>query len=291
MAIGIHDDDIHLVGPPVVAIKAFRQLRQDALKRTCSLSVKTSKTRALTFDGIIDPAELAAQLDCPPGGALLPACCDSRTPVECRGLLVVGVPVGTPEYVAAEALRIAETTAEVLPRRISVMCADHFHEGQLLLRKCALASLMFLSRGVPSALAAPAQRRFDAENVTCMLSLLHAGGSVTAGTATYRQIQLPLSGDMGGLGVTSLEAVGPAAHVASVQTSLALLQRLDKRLVKGFLEPLPAAREEISQMRVPLRAAAASLRFYRSDLAALPVASYTYLRDGEESARSHGGRT
>lgn len=288
MAIGIHDD-IHLVGPPEPTIAAFRRLKHD-LKQSCNLNVKPSKTRALTLSGQVDAATLAARLDCPADSAL-PICRDSSVPVERRGLIIVGAPVGTPEYVAAEMLRLAETTAAHLPQRIATSLADHFHEGQQLLRMCSVASMMFLSRAVPTTLAVPAQRLFDAANVDCMMSLLRAGGSLVAGSSAYRQIQLPLSGGMGGLGVTSLEAVGPAAHVASVQASLGLLEQLNQNLTIGFGARLPVSQDDLPSLDVPAGAAALSLAFYRHDLTELPVASYRSLRDGEESARRHGGKT
>jgi hypothetical protein len=229
-------------------------------------------------------------LECPVGAAL-PQCCDSRTQPELRGVVLAGVPVGTPEYVAAETRRIAQGVAVHLPQRIATKLASHFHEAQLLLRKCSVASLMFLTRGVPPALAAPAQRLFDGENVGCMLSLLRAAGAVGRGSSAWQQIQLPLGGGMGGLGVTSLEAVGPAAHVASIQASLGLLQRISPHLLLGFDALLPCAQEDLPSLPVPAGAASSSLALYRRALAALPSTSYHLLCDGEESARVHGGRT
>jgi hypothetical protein len=193
-------------------------------------------------------------------------------------------------------LRVAHTAAALLPARIATLLEAHVHAAQLALRKCAIPSLLFVCRCVPPALAQPAAAAFDAANVGCLLVLLRTPASAAPpGSAARQQLQLPVRA--GGLGVLSLEAIGPAAHVASVRDSLSLLQEVRPAIVAGFTSPLTATQSELAALPTPPGAAASSLASYRQALAALPVASYLLLRDPVEPASQPprgsavGGRT
>ena len=104
------------------------------------------------------------------------------------------------------------------------------------------------------------------------------GLSTAPGSATWLQIQLPIGGDMGGLGVTSQLAVSPAAHAASVEASLGLLRLISPALAVGFELPLPpSASGLLLPSSTPLLP---SVVLWRRALVALPAASYHLLSGG-----------
>jgi hypothetical protein len=283
LALGIHDD-VHLAGPPAEVFQTFRTLKADLLAHH-GLRVKPSKSRVLRLAGSLDVAAVGVELECG-AGDVLPVCFDAATPAAARGFVAVGIPIGTPEFVAAETLRLARVAAALLPERLAALLCDHVHEAQLALRKCAVPSLMFLCRSVPPSLAGPAAAEFDAATTRCLLSLLREpAAAVPPGSAAHRQLQLPLGsalGAMGGLGVVSLHAVGPAAHAASVQASLGLLESIRPSLVEGLGAPLPATQAELATAALPLAAATPSVLAFHHALVSLPVASYDDLRDAME---------
>ena len=310
-------DDAYLLGPLHDVAAAFRPLVAE-LREHCGLRANARKTAILTLEADLSAEPLADLFRCPPDPAAPPAAAgaaaapppapsvfDISTPLAARGFIAVGVPVGHPDYVASATARLAADAAAHLPARIAACLGDHFHVAQLLLRKCAVPSLIFLVRALAPALTHAAALAFDEATVGCMLALLRLDpASVPPGASTRLQIQLPVGGGMGGLGVNPLAAIAPAAHAASVEASLPLLSRICPAAAAAFAAPLPADPAALVSPP-PSNAAAApqllpSVGRYRRALAALPAAAYYQLlalqqrsglcRDSRRRSRSRRSR-
>jgi uncharacterized membrane protein YgcG len=290
-------DDIHLLGPLESVAAAFRQLVGE-LREHCGLRANPRKTALLTLGAELGgrrsaEARLAELFSCEGAGEKpTPAYFDRATPAAERGFIAVGIPVGTPEYVAAAVARLARAASEHLPHRIANHLGDHFQVAQLLLRKCAVPSLMFLVRALPPSLCLAAAEAFDVENVRCMLALLRLGPSMVApGSSAWLQTQLPIGGGSGGLGVTSLAALTAAAHVASIEASQGYIVRICPTIAAAFAVALPTDgpaglfRPPIAGTPAPIPSL---LRFFHA-LAALPTAAYQLLCGARASAQRHGG--
>ncbi|MEI6360128.1 MAG: hypothetical protein WCO50_07350, partial [Synechococcus sp. ELA619] len=294
-------DDAHLAAAPAVLGEAHRRL-QAWLAEDAGLTCRPEKTRVLSLGCAVDPAAMGVALGLPAGAPPL-LCLDVATPAAERGLVMVGVPVGTPEYIVAECGRRIEHLCSHVPDRIATYLRGHFSEAVTALRLCAGPAAMFLSRAVAPAHMGAAARVLDDAVVTAASALLRANGAIAPGSATHLQMQLPLGRGMGGLGLTSLELVGPCAHVASVVASVPLLATMRPELAAPFRFPLPVDARELlppappsagSPPPLPLPppggAPLPSVAAFRATLAALPVASYRLLRDAEASAAARAAR-
>ena len=93
-------DDVYCVGPQETVLAALQQFATD-IKQRCDLEIQWSKTVLYTREGDV-PA------GAPPG---LKLAGDRLADTLYRGLMVYGVPVGSPEYVT---LKLREKAAEIV---------------------------------------------------------------------------------------------------------------------------------------------------------------------------------
>ena len=134
------------------------------------------------------------------------------------GVLVLGAPVGSDEYVRRKSKALIEDINQEMQllRKIESMPQEYF----LLLQKCFNTRALHLARWVPPDLLANAAELHDA-HVDTMWSRLVCGLPSTAGairdslrSRTIAWTRLPCK--YGGSGLTSLYAIRPSAYAASV---------------------------------------------------------------------------
>jgi hypothetical protein len=136
----------------VPAVLAFLGVEIDATGGELNLT----KTVVYWDYGVLPPAVVATGVKC----------IDLATPPLLRGHMLLGAPVGSPEYQAAQLDEIVATTERDL-QRIATYLADVPQTAVLLLRKCIIPRSGYLSRCLPPTLTNPALERFDAAVLAC----------------------------------------------------------------------------------------------------------------------------
>ena len=126
-----------------------------------------------------------------------------------QGLVVLGVPVGRPEFILAK-LEAKSCQHNVLLDRITSV--GDLQSAWCLLLYCAAARVNFWLRSVPPGLSGEFAREHDAGVWRCMCQLLHIDPAAVDDSATAAAT-LPLAA--GGLGLRSAERLRHAAHWAS----------------------------------------------------------------------------
>ena len=126
-----------------------------------------------------------------------------------QGLVVLGVPVGRPEFILAK-LEAKSRQHNVLLDRITSV--GDLQSAWCLLLYCAAARVNFWLRSVPPELSGEFAREHDAGVWRCMCQLLHIDPAAVDDSAKAAAT-LPLAA--GGLGLRSAERLRHAAHWAS----------------------------------------------------------------------------
>ena len=151
--------------------------------------------------------------------------------IEEAGVILLGAPLGSEEYVKQEVEKKVEKVREIsglLPQ------LEDPHTEYVLLRSClSLPKLSFLLRAVDTTQLKDQLKEFD--------SITREGLTRILGTPLsdrpWQQAKLPVS--MGGMGLRAAEDHAPAAHAASVLALQPLSASLLRRRPKEPSPPLP----------------------------------------------------
>ena len=170
-----------------------------------------------------------------------------------RGLVLLGAPFGTPEFVQAHLQQTLERQATLLNQ------LPNLHDtqvGWLLLCCCACPRAQYALRTLPTASTHEYAIRHDAAVLRCLDSLLFADAAEGLPGQVAARVQLALR--LGGLGLRSAARHAPAAFWASWADTLPALLKRDRpfalRLAEGLeagselpeLLPLQTARDSLS---------------------------------------------
>lgn len=183
-------DDVILLGPPEAVRLAYLALVEQMAER---LGLDSQPRKC----GVYSPrGDISAFPQDMPG-----------VQERADGCEVVGIPIGSDEYVRSAVLRKVRRLNEVIP------LLDHLHNPQmqyLLLRCCAHPRVAYLLRGVVPALMETAAAEHD-DSVWQSLQRILPGAPLSERS---RQVaNLHIRG--GGLGLTSAERISPAAYAGS----------------------------------------------------------------------------
>jgi hypothetical protein len=143
--------------------------------------------------------------------------CTVRAPLE--GVVVLGIPVGSPSFISSHVKGKALATAPLLSK-LSELPLQH---AVLLLRYCIVSKMNHLYRSCPPSLCAEAAKVFDElvwETVRSLLDAPPESECASLGFDLQRArmaLSLPLR--MGGCGLTPSSLVLPAAFVAGTRAS------------------------------------------------------------------------
>ena len=169
------------------------------------------------------------------------------------GLVLLGAPFGTPEFVQAHLQQTLERQATLLNQ------LPNLHDtqvGWLLLSCCACPRAQYALRTLPTASTHEYAIRHDAAVLRCLDSLLFADAAEGLPGQVAARVQLALR--HGGLGLRSAARHAPAAFWASWADTLPALLKRDRpfalRLAEGLeagselpeLLPLQTARDSLS---------------------------------------------
>ena len=170
-----------------------------------------------------------------------------------RGLVLLGAPFGTPEFVQAHLQQTLERQATLLNQ------LPNLHDtqvGRLLLSCCACPRAQYALRTLRTASTHEYAIRHDAAVLRCLDSLLFADAAEGLPGQVAARVQLALR--HGGLGLRSAARHAPAAFWASWADTLPALLKRDRpfalRLAEGLeagselpeLLPLQTARDSLS---------------------------------------------
>lgn len=141
-----------------------------------------------------------------------------------EGLVVLGVPVGSPRFIAEHVAKVVDSMVPLLESLQELPLQHAF----LLLRYCVTSKINTLLRTCPMALTAEAAKRFDGMVWDCVRKLLaipedacDRGFNLERAKAV---IALPLR--MGGCGLAAASLSAPSAFVAGVASAYASLKAL-----------------------------------------------------------------
>ena len=224
-------DDLYVVTVPERAAPLLRVITGE-VERGAGVEANLGKTRVFN----------AAGGDAPPGVDVLgPDVWCGHLPPEQRGFVALGVPIGHPDFVKAQAASRLCAEADLLRKLMQlpdVQCA------WLLLAFCAAPRAQHLLRNVPPADILPYARGHDDAVWAVVEGLLGDQGPGEGDDwAAARQVAF-LSPSLGGLGLLAAERVSPAAYWAAWADALPVLRQrypdAAARLVQE-LEGEPAA--------------------------------------------------
>ena len=194
-------DDIYVLTKPERARQAY-DVVSEVLQRVCGILVHQGKLVCWNRTGAAAPPGIAA-LDTP-GHTVWRG--DAR-PAE-NGVVVLGAPVGTDAFAAAEGERAAAREQTLLD---GLLATDDLQVAWLLLVFCAGPRANYLLRTVPPHQVRAYAEEHDRRVPTALQNLLGADG--LNDNHWRRQAQLPLR--FGGLGLRNSTRTAPPAYWAS----------------------------------------------------------------------------
>ena len=149
-----------------------------------------------------------------------------------QGLVVLGVPVGTPEFIRDHVATVVNGLAPVLDD----ICALPLQHAQLVLRYCITSKINNLLRACPTQLITPVARRFDdlVWNTISRLLDVPADAEDLGFDLPRARAVLSLPLRMGGCGLAPATVVAPGAFLAGVSAVHASLERLFPRWAGVF---------------------------------------------------------
>ena len=224
-------DDLYVVTLPERAAPLLRVVTGE-VERGAGVEANLGKTRVFNAEGG----------DAPPGVDVLgPDVWCGNLPPEQRGFVALGVPIGHPDFVKAQAANRLDAEADLLRQLVQLPDAQC---AWLLLAFCAAPRAQHLLRNVPPADILPYARGHDDAVWAVVEGLLgDQGPGEGEDWAAARQVAF-LPPSLGGLGLFAAERVSPAAYWAAWADALPVLrQRYPEaaaRLVQE-LEGEPAA--------------------------------------------------
>ena len=205
-------DDIYAVVPQPERVRSVFDSLSEALWRRARIRLNQGKTKVWNASGSapqgildLDPGDFSVWV-----GAL-------SLPAASRGLTVLGVPLGSSEFVAAQLQVLANSHASLLQR---VQSLEDLQASWLLLLFCCSPRCNHVLRLLPPDCTSAFATTHDAALVCALSDLLQAGPL----PAPARQLaQTPLR--LGGLGLRSAVATAPAAYWASWADTLQVFRR------------------------------------------------------------------
>ena len=201
-------DDLYIVTTPARAREAF-DTAAHAVEDHCGIASNLGKTRVLAAEG--GPP--------PPGITELgeDVWCGDKPPAQ-RGVVVLGTPVGHPDFVQAwtdKRLCEERRLLEELPHLPDLQCA------WLLLLFCASPRANHALRTLPPSEAAPYARGHDQAVWEALQQCL---GGVAQTDAAHAWSLASLPAIYGGLGLQSAERTAPAAYWAAWMDALPVIR-------------------------------------------------------------------
>ena len=133
------------------------------------------------------------------------------------GMIVVGSPIGSKEFIENEA-HLAVDRYPAFFRRLKLMDTQN---ALLLLRYCGLPMATWMTRTVEPELLQKFAKKFDAEVMSTYCHIIDHKGEITP--EQERWIRTPFR--LGGRGLTSTEEVSPIAYYSSVTGTFEVLRR------------------------------------------------------------------
>jgi len=221
-------DDVALVGP----------------RSTIAAAYEVYRTELQLKGQFVNPGK--SELYCPEG--LPPPAGLEDIPVSRDGVTMLGVPLGSDDYVAAQVRDRLQAFVTVLP-------ALHELPSQIafsLLRQCIARRAQYLTRALACTRPgiAEALSSFDDSIWGAFMALLpggaclHAGHETEALLAARHQAVLPIR--MGGMGLTSVSDFAALSHLSSwVQTAALLAEHFPDRFLTDTESPYRAQLESL----------------------------------------------
>ena len=213
-------DDTYLLGPPELIFGLVEQVRIAAL--TVNLELQPNKST------VYIPATLT-----PAARAVAVASAAIHHLMVKDGIIACGAAVGTDWFVGAflaAKVHEAQESLELLVRYAdNALDNGALQNAFLLLRYCICpGKLIFLARTHPPHLSAPFLRMFDASVEQAVLQMIDAPVFLNNDPARHahilRRIHLPTR--FGGLGLSSVEEMAPAAYIGSIGLAGTVAKRL-----------------------------------------------------------------
>ena len=227
----VHDaDDVSVAGVLVDMAAEASKLGMEVRLGKCALYSKHRDAKAAL--SAEDETTIAALPRRDPGVSAL-KCIPPN-----RGVMLLGTPVGHPEYVALQCVRLVEEVTRDM--RDLAALEDHPQEYFLLLRHCYNTRPQYLARTVRPAALVRAAKQFDhAVNarIAAPLAGLQRGSSVRTFqefAAPFMQARLPF--ELGGLHIPSLQQLSYPAYAAALAVCWNALPSAEAKAV--FTEPL-----------------------------------------------------
>ena len=156
--------------------------------------------------------------------ALGVTCIDDSLPPDERGIKQLGVPDGCEAYVQKWFENKLAKTQDFL-NKLAERLRPHPQGAKMLLRLSVLPTMNYLTRCLPPSVTVPYMQRFDAMVIECMSKLISA--TIPDGHPARHQMRLKQS--LGGLGLTSVADIAPAAYIASVVDCMPLMRALGRK--------------------------------------------------------------
>ncbi|KAK3274566.1 hypothetical protein CYMTET_17253 [Cymbomonas tetramitiformis] len=190
-------DDIHILGPPDKVRAAYDTIVP--LLIAAGLELNVPKSTVFCPDGACPEFEdVVDEAGTPMPGAVVPL----------PGVKVLGIPVGSDQWVADKCVEMALAAGAILPKLARL---DDPQVQLLLLRFCAHPRFMHLVRGVPPHLLAHGALAHDNGIQECLQEV--AGSPYPLGEEAVALSQLPTR--WGGLGLSSAQRLAPAGWLGS----------------------------------------------------------------------------
>ena len=239
-------DDIYVITKPDRVGDVYTAVRQNLWVHAC-VSINNGKTKVWNAAGhkpaVCEVLDRVAQAEDPHANVWR----GSEVATERQGLLLLGAPLGHPDFVAAQLRKTSEEHEQFLARIPSLQ--DLQAAWLLLLVHCANARANYLLRVVPPDLVAGFAQAHDARLWSCLFQILGVAedrcDDVARNTAS-----LPLA--MGGLGLRSAVRTSPSAFWASWADCLPMVQKRHPEVAACIVERLS------NQPRTPCLGAAAA---------------------------------
>ena len=241
-------DDAYILASPARAIELYHRLEHYAFARA-HLRLNPSKTRLWNAAGVAP----AGVLELAPGGEVWVG--NPALPAAQRGIVALGAPIGTPEFVAAHLCALLarhEGFLNALPGLQDTQVA------WLLLSHCAAPRAQYVLRTLPPPLTRAFAARHDAMVSSCLDTILSADAAVGLPDLAVARAQLPLR--HGGLGLRSAARHAPAAYWASWADAIRPVLHRDRDFATTLVaalqsgESVPASLESLRDARASLAA-------------------------------------
>ena len=205
-------DDLYVVCSPERVGAIFTRLKSDLESHAC-IQVHLGKTKVWNRAGAEPEAcssmQEAAQRVDPDARVRI-----GDGPLSQQGLRVLGIPIGTPEFVRSQ-LEQTSLKHKVLFNRLT--CVEDLQSAWLLLLFCANTRVTYSLRGLPPQETEHFATEHDADSRRCLSLLL--GVSLTQDS--WEKSSLPMS--LGGCGLRSASRTSSSAYWASCADSFRMI--------------------------------------------------------------------